>query len=259
MLTVGVLSNSLVYAIENIPKELIVYTENRELGQVYYDDYIISAYKVKSSAGLGYCLEINREYPSGERFKLKGDCSELIKNILISGYPNKSAKELNVSTEDEAYFATQIAIWSAVEGYDVSKFSADNPKVIKAIKNIYNSARANTKGIMTYEAKEYFADKDTQDVVMLFKRTEEEKPGEPIPPVVPEEKPSVPEEKPSIPEVKPIPPEEKPTPPLEESKPQPPIETLPQTGVEETYNVAVILGILFSLLGLKLILTKEKN
>ncbi|GEM_PF-1780150 len=175
-------SNFIVYAIDNIPTEITIRTNNIRLGEVYYEGYTLSAYKVESKEGLGYCLEINKEYPSGENFKLKGNCSEEIKNVLISGYPNKSAKELNLDSDDDAYFSTQMVIWSVIEGYDVNKFTGSNPKVISAIKNIYENSKIAAPSEMIYEGKEYYFEQSIQDVVMLFKT--EYGQGKPIPPVV---------------------------------------------------------------------------
>lgn len=162
-------SNLTVYAIDNIPTEITIHTDKARVGELYYNGYTLSAYKIQSEKGLGYCLEINKEYPSGENFKLKGDCSEQIKNVLISGYPNKSAKELNLDSDDDAYFATQIAIWSVIEGYDMSKFTGSTPKVLSAIKNIYENSTVASGDGMTYEGKEYYYNQSTQDVIMLFK------------------------------------------------------------------------------------------
>jgi TQXA domain-containing protein len=119
-----------------------VITDKTSLYTVQYDGYDITARRIsiEGSDNVVYCLEINKKYPTGQSFSLNGDVSENINNILAAGYPNRSVAELNLDNENEAYFATQIAIWSSLEGYDVNKFRGDNPKILNAIRNIYNDA-----------------------------------------------------------------------------------------------------------------------
>lgn len=119
-----------------------VITDKTPLYVVQYDGYDLTARRIsiEGSDNVVYCLEINKKYPTGQSFSLNGDVSQNINNILAAGYPNRSVAELNLDNENEAYFATQIAIWSSLEGYDVNKFRGDNPKILNAIKNIYNDA-----------------------------------------------------------------------------------------------------------------------
>lgn len=116
-----------------------VTTEGKPLYVVQYDGYDITAKKIKmeGSNNISYCLEINKNYPSGQNFSPNENLSVNISNIVAAGYPNRSVAELNLDNENEAYFATQIAIWSGMEGYDVNKFKGDNSKILEAIKNIY--------------------------------------------------------------------------------------------------------------------------
>lgn len=157
-----------VYAID-IPQELIIKTGTTKVGEVEYENSIIRAHKITSDNEVGYCLEIDKDYPSGQLFKLKGDARIDIKDILIAGYPNRGAAELNLQSEDEAYFATQIVIWSAYEGYDVYKFKGANEGILKAIIKIYEDSKLVNNDMMDYEGKEYYAEESAQDVVMLFK------------------------------------------------------------------------------------------
>ncbi|SHI06199.1 LPXTG-motif cell wall anchor domain-containing protein/TQXA domain-containing protein [Clostridium collagenovorans DSM 3089] len=206
------------YAESKIPDKLIVDIQHQSMGKLYYDDFSISANKIVSNIGIGYCLEIDKDYPHGQEFRLKGDCSEAIRNILIAGYPNKSAQELNLDSEKDAYFATQVAIWSVIEGYDVNRFRGGSDKLLRAIKEIYSSSQKSNRGKLVYEAKEYYTNEDTQDIVMLFKSEDF---GVPIPPIEPQ------------PPVEP----QKPEPPVE---PETPKEPLPQTGVEDNIGFIVI-------------------
>lgn len=223
-------SNIKVYAESKIPDKLIVDIQHQSMGKLYYDNFSISANKIVSNIGIGYCLEIDKDYPHGQEFRLKGDCSEAIRNILIAGYPNKSAQELNLDSEKDAYFATQVAIWSVIEGYDVNEFSGGSDKLLRAIKEIYSSSQKSSKGKLVYEAKEYYTDEETQDIVMLFKSEDfgiPVPPIEPIPPVTPEP------EEPVVPE-KPI-------------QPETPKEPLPQTGVEDNIGFILVgLGVILA-------------
>jgi TQXA domain-containing protein len=94
--------------------------------------------RIQGSNNVAYCLEINKSYPSGQNFAPGGSITELISNVIAAGYPNRSVTQLNLENEDEAYFATQIAVWSAAEGYDVNKMTGANSKILQAIKTIYN-------------------------------------------------------------------------------------------------------------------------
>lgn len=122
------------------PESFKVIVDKKPLYTVQYDGYDITAgrIRIEGSNNVVYCLEVNKNYPSGQNFSLIGNLSDNINNIVAAGYPNRSIAELSLDNENEAYFATQIAIWSGMEGYDVNKFKGDNPKILEAIKNIYN-------------------------------------------------------------------------------------------------------------------------
>lgn len=119
---------------------LKIFTQKGILYTVQYDNFDLNVERIKieGSNDIAYCLEINKKYPSGQNFMLTGTSGEEINNVLGAGYPNKSVKDLNLDNENQAYFATQIAIWSLEEGYDVNKIKGNNPKILEAIKSIYN-------------------------------------------------------------------------------------------------------------------------
>lgn len=162
-------SNLLVYASENIPEKLRINTSSESAGHVYDKYNKFSASIINSEAGIGYCLEIDKDYPEGQVFKLKGDCTQGVRNLLLAGYPNKSASELGVNSNEDAYLATQIAIWALTDGYDINSFQSEKQGVIDAIRNIYSHKEITLKEEFKYDAKEYFAQESTQDIVMLFK------------------------------------------------------------------------------------------
>ncbi len=124
----------------SIPDTVKIITEKGILYTVQYENFNLNVEKIKieGSNDIVYCLEIDKNYPSGQNFLINGTNNENINNIIAAGYPNRSVAELSLDNENEAYFATQIAIWSSVQGYDVNKIKGDNPKILAAIRNIYN-------------------------------------------------------------------------------------------------------------------------
>nr|WP_294403271.1 thioester domain-containing protein [uncultured Clostridium sp.] len=96
--------------------------------------------------------------------------NEEVDGIITNGYPNVSFEELNLSNENDAYFATQIAIWSCLEGYDVSKIKSNNMAVLNAIKTIYSRGMAQNKEVK-YGNVEYISPNESiQRVVMVFEK-----------------------------------------------------------------------------------------
>lgn len=124
----------------SVPDTIKIITEKGILYTVQYEtfDLNVERIKIEGRNDVVYCLEINKKYPSGQSFALNEKNNETVNNIIAAGYPNRSVAQLNLDNENEAYFATQIAIWSSVEGYDINKIRGDNPKIVEAIKNIYN-------------------------------------------------------------------------------------------------------------------------
>lgn len=154
----------------NIPQTITITTGKTKLGEVEYENYTISARRIYADDkdDVVYCLDIDKGYPSGQVFYLKGNTEAIIDNILASGYPDKTLQELNLSNEDDAYFATQIAIWCALEGYDVNKLTGDNKNVIEAIRTIYNQG-IEGENIKETLNKEYISSNQSiQRVVISF-------------------------------------------------------------------------------------------
>jgi len=66
---------------------------------------------------------------------------------ILEGYPYKSPAELGVSTIEEAYAATKAAIWCGIDNSpyrNINAWSADNPKVLEAMKGIIDRAKNHT-------------------------------------------------------------------------------------------------------------------
>lgn len=171
-----------------VPESLTINTEDRIIGKFYYADFDVDVQKIVSAAGIGYCLDLDKDYPTGERFVSYGASKSNVNIILSNGYPNRGVKELGVNSEDEAYLATQVALWTLFEGYNINKIDTNNTAVNAAAKTIYNNV-INNKGYeigndtILYRTK----DNNIQGVVIYVKQPIDIKPIPPveeIPPVV---------------------------------------------------------------------------
>jgi len=153
----------------SMPSTVKIITEKGILHTVQYDNFDLNVEKIKieGSNDIVYCLEIDKKYPSGQNFLLNGTNNESINNMIASGYPNRSVSELNLNDENEAYSATQFAIWSLVQGYDVNKIKGNNPKLVEAIKNIYNDG-VSGKYKNKIQSKIYkTSDQSVQEVIII--------------------------------------------------------------------------------------------
>lgn len=148
--------------------ELKIATGEYYVGEVEYENFIIKAKIIRAleTNEMGYCLEIEKSYPSGETFKSTGYATGGLAGIVSEGYPNKSYEEIGLFSEEEAYFATQIAIWSYVEGYDINGFKGDN-RVVEAIKRIYNKGVSKNSEEYNNQYKIYNYNDEVQDIVLV--------------------------------------------------------------------------------------------
>lgn len=162
-----------VYAADryDIPESITITTDSKKIDEVKYENYTISSNRIRITGRdeVVYCLEIDEGYPSGQVFNLSGVPEEKIDNIIASGYPSKTPEELNLSNEDEAYFATQIAVWCSIEGYDVNKLTGHNPDVVEAIKTIYTQGLRARDMKMTVNKEYTSPNRSIQKVVAVFK------------------------------------------------------------------------------------------
>lgn len=151
------------------PDTVKINTEKGILNTVQYEDFDLNVERIKieGSNSVVYCLEINKKYPSGQNFSLIGGYDEKITSILSAGYPNRSVAELKLNNENEAYFATQIALWSSIEGYDVNVIRGANPKILEAIKNIYNDGISRKYSNRTRSKIYKTSDENVQEVVII--------------------------------------------------------------------------------------------
>lgn len=161
-----------VYAADryDIPESIKISTDKNKIAEVDYENYTISSNRIRvyGRDEVVYCLEIDKGYPAGQVFNLSGNPEADIDNIIASGYPSKTPADLGLSTEDEAYFATQIAVWCSLEGYDINKISGSNEKIVEAIKGIYTQGHR-ARNMKTTLNKEYTSPNGSiQQVVIVF-------------------------------------------------------------------------------------------
>ena len=121
----------------SIPNHTTIDVGNEVINTIGYENFYLYASRIDSEVGSGYCLEVEKDYPSGQNFEFLGKAARQVVGIMAEGYPNKTAAEIGVTTDDNAYFATQMAIWCVTEGYSPDKFKSKDKELLQAIKNIY--------------------------------------------------------------------------------------------------------------------------
>ena len=68
--------------------------------------------------------------------------------VLVNGYPYKSAKEMGLDSDWDAYFATKQAIFRVIDGKSTEPYSAKDSsgnKVVEKIKELVNIGRNGTQ------------------------------------------------------------------------------------------------------------------
>lgn len=162
---IATITNSI--CLGNTDDKVIIITENNDIDYVRYGSSTISSKKITDNKNyIGYCLDIERDYPSGEYFtKIATIKDRGLKGIITNGYPNIKGKDFGL-TDDEVYFATQIAIWSYQEGYDISKITSNNKKVETLIKDIYtNGVNINARGLIDLDV--YYTSNSVQRIILV--------------------------------------------------------------------------------------------
>ena len=191
-LLITTIGNISAQAMMFIPDKLIISAGNRIIGTMYYDDFYIQVNKISSKLGVGYCLEVEKDYPHGETYALAHDDVGIYDKVLSCGYPIHSADELGLDTDEDAYFATQVAIWAFYEKYDIDKINISDAKVLQAIKNIYNKAKLVKSDIPLENTQVYYCNDTLQRVVIavdtsvdVIPEPPENQEGPDVPPVIP--------------------------------------------------------------------------
>lgn len=158
---------------ENVRNKMVVSTGDNVLGSIGYEDFYLIAKEITTEVGAAYCLEVEKEYPNGEMFEFEGTPEKNIIGIMAAGYPNKSAEELGLTSDGDAYFATQMAIWCVTEGYIPKKFKSSDKNMLQTIKNIYEEGMQYSGEDVGHIAMEYYYNDSVQRIVAYIVENEE--------------------------------------------------------------------------------------
>ena len=158
---------------ENVRNKMVVSTGDNVLGSIGYEDFYLIAKEITTEVGTAYCLEVEKEYPNGEMFEFEGTPEKNIIGIMAAGYPNKSAEELGLTSDGDAYFATQMAIWCVTEGYIPKKFKSSDKNMLQTIKNIYEEGMQYSGEDVGHIAMEYYYNDSVQRIVAYIVENEE--------------------------------------------------------------------------------------
>ncbi|MEB5654990.1 MULTISPECIES: SpaA isopeptide-forming pilin-related protein [Bacillus] len=116
---------------------------------------------IKNSSGqIAYCLTLGLKSPNGEDLPEMGKTDNVVYRVLLNGFPQKSVEQLGVANQNEAHYATQLAVWNALGQLDVNELKHANKNVEKAAKAIINAANNS---------------QDTQDIFMNVIPAEKQK------------------------------------------------------------------------------------
>ncbi|KAA0777170.1 TQXA domain-containing protein [Bacillus sp. AR2-1] len=116
---------------------------------------------IKNSSGkIAYCLTLGLKSPNGEDLPEMGKTDNIVYRVLLNGFPQKSVGQLGVASQNEAHYATQLAVWNALGQLEVNELKHANKNVEKAAKAIINAANNS---------------QDTQDIFMNVIPAEKQK------------------------------------------------------------------------------------
>ena len=119
--------------------------------------YIVTTmvgYRINGNLHYAYCLQRERKGVGGDQESYNVNVTEMLKDekiwrAIINGFPYKSAEELGVENDQDAFVATKQAIYSVMYDWDVDTHfrGADERgwKIVNAIKTITNNARNGTE------------------------------------------------------------------------------------------------------------------
>lgn len=108
-------------------RETLVYTFNDGMQIPYAFDNNHNSYSYYSISWMGghvaYCMDYDiKNPPNGTGLQyLRNVKSNKVVAVLMNGYPNKTAKQLGAANNEEAYLATQMAVWAALNGSSETK------------------------------------------------------------------------------------------------------------------------------------------
>ncbi len=103
-----------------------------------------------SQQDVAYCLSPKLDSPNGNDLPEIGKENDLVYRVLLYGYPQKTPVELGVSTKEEAYYATQLAIWIAAGKFGIADLKPQNQQVYNLVKDLVEKASKGTEVQETY-------------------------------------------------------------------------------------------------------------
>lgn len=115
--------------------------------------YIITTmvgYRIDGNLHYAYCMQRDRKGVGGEQEGYNVNISQMLQTsevwrAIINGFPYKTANELGVENDQDAFVATKQAIYSVMYNWDVeTRYRGADERgwqIVEAIKNIVNNAR----------------------------------------------------------------------------------------------------------------------
>ena len=73
----------------SIPNHTTIDVGNEVINTIGYENFYLYASRIDSEVGSGYCLEVEKDYPSGQNFEFVGKAARQVVGIMAEGYPNK--------------------------------------------------------------------------------------------------------------------------------------------------------------------------
>ncbi len=127
------------------PGSIIVGYDNFNRRNVWYGNTTLGGITA-------YCVDYAFHAPSGVMTQ-KGHVPDRALAVLIQGYPNCSPESLGCQSTDEAFMATQMAIWEVLERSDISKksnypFRVENITPVAGKEAFYNRAIAGARKLL---------------------------------------------------------------------------------------------------------------
>ncbi len=125
----------------------------KESGAWSYVTTTMVGYRNNGELHYAYCLNVDK-HGVGEEENYSVNVTELLSDVqlwraIVNGFPYKSAEELGVENDQDAFVATKQAVYSVIYNRDVDSFyrggDARGTRIFNAIKNIVNQARFGTE------------------------------------------------------------------------------------------------------------------
>jgi uncharacterized surface anchored protein len=140
------MENARIYAVGDSVSYLLYDGDPQSLTPAYYTGRLITGETFEFPA---YCINPHKPGP-GEAGPFNVDTKDFITNpriwgVVSNGYPYKTIGELGVHTREQAFYATKMALWTYINGWDVSLWTAANGEqndTLTALKKIYAAGMA---------------------------------------------------------------------------------------------------------------------